>query len=325
MLVSILKFAAISICITAVLPFALIASQWPTVKAQAATTGLDFSQIQAQDLSTLPAPEMFEMLDGTMMPVRRYGDGGPLLVMVHGSSWHGMQFHGLATALADQAQVLVPDLRGHGVAPARRGDVDYIGQLEDDLADLITATAAPEQKVVMLGHSSGGGLVVRFAGGRHGSMIDHALLLAPFLKHNAPTTRVNSGGWANVLTRRIIGLSMLNTAKITDLNHLQVIQFNIAPRVQNGPLGHTVTAAYSYRMNASFAPRADYLKDVGALPAFSLIVGAQDEAFLADQYAPVMGAVTDKGRYVVLEGVTHLAVVDAPETLALIKEDLRGF
>jgi alpha-beta hydrolase superfamily lysophospholipase len=114
--------------------------------------------------------------------------------MGHGSGWHGMKFHGLAKELATRADVVVPDLRGHGVTPHRRGDIDYINQLEDDLADLIKATAQPSQKVVVLGHSSAGGLVVRFAGGEHCEIIDHAVLLAPFLKHNAPTTRENSGG-----------------------------------------------------------------------------------------------------------------------------------
>ena len=124
--------------------------------------------------------------------MRRYGAGGvdkPLLIMVHGSGWHGMQFHGLAKELATQADVVLQDLRRHGVSPHRRGDIDYINQFEDDLADLIKATAQPNQKVVVLGHSSSGGLVVRFAGGEHGEIIDHAVLLAPFLKHNAPTTR----------------------------------------------------------------------------------------------------------------------------------------
>jgi pimeloyl-ACP methyl ester carboxylesterase len=87
----------------------------------------------------------------------------------------------------DAADVVVRDLRGHGVTPRRRGDIDYINQFEFDLADLIKATAQPNQKDVVLGHSSAGGLVVRFAGGEYGEIINHAVLLAPFLKHNAPT------------------------------------------------------------------------------------------------------------------------------------------
>ena len=77
------------------------------------------------------------------------------MVLIHGSGWYGAQFDGLAPKLADVADVLVPDLRGHGKNPDRRGDVDYIGQFEDDIADLIAAKRKNGQKVIMLGHVKG--------------------------------------------------------------------------------------------------------------------------------------------------------------------------
>lgn len=314
-----------SVVITGCIALGLILSDRPKVLKP--TQGLDFSEAMASDLSQTVATVPVTMRDGVDLAVRLYGDeykDQPLIVLVHGSGWNGLQFDGLAQKLAPQARVLVPDLRGHGADPQRRGDVDYIGQMEDDLADLIKVTALEGQKVVMAGHSSGGGLVVRFAGGAGGDLIDRAVLLAPFLKYNAPTTRQNSGGWAHTMTRRIIGLSMLNTFKITALNYLPIIQFNMPQAVLDGPYGHTATTQYSYRLNTSFAPRAAYEKDIAALPDFTLIVGTEDEAFFADQYEPLMSQSTGKGRYVLVEGVMHLAIVDAPETLAAIKEDLSG-
>ncbi len=114
--------------------------------------------------------------DGQKHPYRRFqspqGDA-PLMVLVHGSGWHGEAYLPLAAAIADAglADVVVPDLRGHGFSPQRRGDVDHVGQLEEDLADLIQIVRKPGQKLVLAGHSSGGGLVVRFAGGRYGSAL----------------------------------------------------------------------------------------------------------------------------------------------------------
>ena len=150
--------------------------------------------------------------------------------------------------------------------------------------------------------------------------MDGAVLLAPFLKYNAPTMRPNSGGWAHALTRRLIGLSMLNGVGITALNNLQVIQF----KLPDGPTADTMARAYSYRMNTSFAPRSDYLADVAALPAFQLIVGRQDEAFLADQFEPVLAAVNPKGQYHVLDGVSHLDVFLKPETARLMGDFIGG-
>lgn len=288
--------------------------------------GLDFTGVLSAERATVPAPEMFAMRDGTELPLRRYGapGRGPLLVMVHGSGWHGMQFDGLARALADRAEIAVPDPRGHGADPVRRGDVDYIGQMEDDLADLITTLRQPGQEVILLGHSSGGGLVTRMAGGAHGGLIDRAVLLAPFLHHRAPTLRANSGGWTRVLVRRIIGLSMLNQVGITALNHLTAVQFAMPREVLDGPLGDTATTAYSYRLNTGYAPRSDYQADIAALPEFLLIAGRADEAFVAEAYQPLMAGITDKGRYLLVDGVGHLDIVDAPETRDAIREVLDG-
>lgn len=324
MLFKIVRRVAISLCLSVSVALGLIASQQP--KTLPAREGLDFTTAFAQNYKKTPDTQPIAMRDGSTLAVREYGAqvDGPLMIMVHGSGWHGLQFDDLATELAAKAHVLVPDLRGHGVVPERRGDVDYIGQLEDDLADLIIAKAKPGQKVVMLGHSSGGGLVVRFAGGAHGDLIDHAVLLAPFLKYNASTTRENAGGWAYTMVRRIIGLSMLNTFRITALNYLPIIQFNMPQSVLNGPYGATATTTYSYRLNTSFAPRSNYMKDIAALPKFTLIVGVEDEAFVAPEYEPLMTQATGKGRYLLIKDTNHLGVVYAPETLAAIKEDLSG-
>ncbi|MBN8290478.1 alpha/beta fold hydrolase [Rhodobacter sp. NTK016B] len=307
--------AALFVAIPATIALGLIVSDRPKSDLRAEGEGLDFSVLQRAEMPELQA---YTARDGAALGYRQWlsgRDDAPLLVAVHGSGWHSAQFAGLGSALAEAGiDVIAPDLRGHGPDPQRRGDVDYIGQFEDDLADLITQTAREGQSVVMLGHSSGGGLVIRFAGGKHGAMIDRAVLLAPFVQYDAPTTRPNSGGWANVLTRRVIGLSMLNMAHVTALNHLPVIQFRFPSSVLDGPLGQTATRAYSYRLNTGFSPRRDWQAEIAALPPFVLIAGAQDEAFVAEQYEPTFSAITDRGEYA-LTGATHLSVVDDPETL----------
>lgn len=323
MIQQVLIFALISLAIPLAIALILIASQRPGPVPTGKT--LDFTSQLAQGAGDLPVHPI-PMRDGTTMPTRilQGPAGAPLLILIHGSGWQGQQYATLGPVLADTATVLIPDLRGHGAAPARRGDVDYIGQMEDDIADLITAHATPGQKVILLGHSSGGGLVVRFAGGAHRPLIHGAVLLSPYLKFNAPTARLNSGGWAHPLSRRIIGLVMLNTVGIRVLNHLTAIRFAMPKTVLDGSLGHTATTAYSYRLNTGFSPRNDYLKDIAQLPPFTLIAGSADEAFVADAYQPTMSAVTDQGRYHLILGASHLSVVTAPETAALIAEFLDG-
>lgn len=320
--------AALCVAIPGGIALGLIVSDRPVADLRAdGGAGLDFARLPA---GQEPAPlQTYTARDGATLGFRRWDSGradAPLVVAVHGSGWHGMQFEGLGAALAGQglADVIAPDLRGHGPDPQRRGDIDHIGQFEEDLADLIGRQARDGQRVVMLGHSSGGGLVIRFAGGAQGALLDGAILLAPYVQYDAPTARPESGGWARVMTRRVIGLSMLNMVGITALNHLPVIQFRFPASVLDGPLGDTATRAYSFRLNTGFSPRRDWQADIAALPGFLLVAGDQDEAFVAAAYAPTFAAATERGQYALVPS-GHLDVVDHPQTRVLIAEYLTNF
>ncbi len=311
MLKSVLRTAAISVVCYLTIAGGLLLSQWPSGDIQGKS--LDFDVLKS-DAPTAPPTQSYIASDGEELPYRSYpaeGTDQPLLVIVHGSGWHSESYTELATNISNSgaADIVVPDLRGHGYSPSVRGDVTYIGQLEDDLAELIAHVRKPGQKLYMLGHSSGGGLAIRFAGGEHGDLLEGAIMFAPFLKYNAPTARPNSGGWAQPLTRRIIGLKMLNNVGIKLFNHLTVIEFLFPETVLNGPNGNSATTSYTYALNESFAPRDDYLADVRSLPRYLLVAGKNDEAFHADQYEPTMSSENPNGEFLLLDDVSHLGVV----------------
>ncbi len=315
-------WAALVAAIALAIPLLLIVSQRMTTMSGEGDVGVDLSVPIAVSAKEPPPTDSVVMRDGFALQCRRYGAIGrdvPLVVMIHSSTWHGVQYHELALSLAEDADVLVPDLRGHGPAPGRRGDVDYMGQYEDDLADLITDQARPGQPVLMVGHSVGGGFVLRMAAGEHGAMIDRVVLLAPFLNHFAATMRRKTGGWVHLMVRRLIGLTLLNAVGIRALNHLAVVQFNVPPEILNGPQGDAATTFYTYRLDRSYLPRSDFRRDIAKLPPFTVVVGTQDEAFYAEAYAPLMRAVTDKGLYHVVQGVGHMGIVDAPESRDAIR------
>ncbi|PHP68027.1 alpha/beta hydrolase [Zhengella mangrovi] len=320
----------ISIAVYFSIAVALVLSEAPPPGGSDTEEGgsLDFASAMTADYSDMPDVTLFKARDGTDLAYRRYDSvnpDAPYLILVHGSGWNSMQWHPLAKWLAGEglATVIAPDMRGHGVNPPPRGDVGYIGQLEDDMADLITLIKQPgdAHKVILGGHSSGGGFVVRFAGGKHGDRVDGYVLMAPFLKYDAPTMRPNSGGWARPATRRIIGLVMLNRINFPALNHLPVVSFDMPKAVLDGPYGKLATTEYTYRMNVSFAPRDDYQADLAAMTKPLLVVaGDRDEAFKADQFEPVISARTKSGTYAVLPGITHLGVVTGEEVRPVLKD-----
>lgn len=314
-------FLATGVVIYLGLAGALILSQ-PAGRGQPGEGGLDFGRLaRPQDQQE---PETWTARDGTGLRLRHFAAdraGAPLLVILHGSGGHGGSYAGLGAELARRgaAEVLIPDLRGHGKGASPRGDLDYIGQFEDDLKDLVADWRAPGQALILLGHSSGGGLAIRAVGG--GLAADGVVLLAPFLQYDAPTMRDNSGGWAYPLTRRIIGLSMLNAVGITGFNGLPAILFNMP----EGWRDMGMTDRYSYRLNVSFSPRRDWQAEVAALPPFLLIAGQRDEAFRAEAYAPTLSALSENGSYAVLPGLGHLDIISDPAVAARVAGFLRQY
>ena len=293
-------------------------------KAPAADPGgLAFDELII-DYSNLPGLQHYSAKDSTQLSYRHYpAQSDNVLVLLHGSGWHSQYFLPLAEFISSEnlAQVYTPDLRGHGRMPARRGDIDYIGQFEDDLAAFIgmIKQAIPKTKLILGGHSSGGGLAIRFAGSRYGQLIDAYLLLAPWLQYNAPTKRPEAGRWARPYTSRIIGLTMLNNLGIRWFNNLPVIEFRMPPEVRDG----TETLAYTYRLNKSYAPR-DYRKDLGAIATPLLVIaGTADEVFFAEKFKPVISQYTDV-QVKLLPGATHLGVAVSLEAQSATREWLES-
>lgn len=319
-IIGILASFAIYLAIALVLIF----SKNPAAKISGQT--LKFDRIRTQQRPQLKL-QSFNARDGADLQFREIlskHNTAPLVVVVHGSGWHGKGYSSLARNISSQfdAHILIPDLRGHGPKPVTRGDVAYIGQLEDDLADLIQLKRTPDQPVYLVGHSSGGGLVVRFCAGEHGELAQKAVLMSPFLKYNAPTMRANSGGWAYPLSRRIIGLSMLNLIGITTFNHLPAIQFNFPQAVLDRDKQNAATPQYSFRLNQSYAPKFDYLKDIAELPEFLLIAGEDDEAFNAKAFEPLMSEQTPNGIYELMPKESHLSIIDSQRAAQKIAEFL---
>ena len=318
----ILKFLLISVVIYFGIAAGLIIVDKPK-KLTPDESGPAFEELFI-DYTNLPQLKTFTARDGKQLACRHYpAQSNKVIILLHGSGWHSQYFLPFAEFISSEglAQVYTPDLRGHGHTPERRGDVDYIGQLEDDLADLIAIIRKdnPNAMLIVGGHSSGGGLAIRFAGSRYGQQADAYVLLAPYLTYKGPTIRSNSGGWARPYTRRIAGLVMLNNVGIRWFNDLTVIQFNMPEEARDG----TETLSYSHRLNMAYAPR-NYKKDLSAItqPLF-VVAGTADESFIVDQYEPVISQYTEV-QVRLLQGVTHIGVVVGAEVRPVVKEWLEG-
>jgi alpha-beta hydrolase superfamily lysophospholipase len=267
-----------------------------------------------------PELSRFQARDGTWLAYRLYAavDGGRdhLAIVYHGSSASSDAMNAIARALAQAGFVAVAvDARGHG-ASGSRGDVGYIGQLEDDLADLVTRLRADyaTARLTLVGHSAGGGFVLRAAAAPVGASFDRFVLLAPYLGYRAPTNRPSEGKglWAAPDIPRIIAMTILERLGIDWPQSLPVIAFANRPEA-----AMATTSRYSFRLLANYGPPPDWK---GALQAaadkIELIAGLDDELMDAPAYQSVVAPLGV--RVTLLPGVNHMGVVHQPAALAAI-------
>ena len=277
------------------------------------------------DFSALPVIERFQARDGTALGFRHYPAGSPATgraaIVIHGSSGSsGGTIHALSMALAAHGvETWAMDLRGHG-ASGTRGDIGYVGQLEDDLADFVAAirNTAPIAPLTLIGHSSGGGFALRVAGSPIQGLFARTVLLAPYLGYNAPTNRPNSGGWASADIPRIIGLMALRAVGVNCCEALPVLAFAVPPNSEK-----SLVPTYSDRLMRNFATHRDYRTDLAAATKpLTIISGADDELMLADKYAEAVRSITPPVNVKLIAGVNHMGIVSSPAAISVVADDV---
>ena len=276
-------------------------------------------EARSVSLAGLPQIERFQARDGSSLAFHRYpvADAKQIAIVIHGSSAAGFAVHTLAKGLAEKGiATYAPDIRGHG-ASGTRGDIRYGGQLQDDLADLVAHirkqhTVSP---ITLIGHSSGGGFALRMAGSPIQGLFSRTILLAPFLGHDAPSSRPDAGGWASPDIPRIIALGLLRSVGLRCCESLPVIGFAVPPE-----LDHLLTATYSFRLLSDFGTSRDFRDDLAAARhKITIYAGGGDSLMLPDKYE---SAVAGRAKTVILPGISHMGIINDPAAVARISSDL---
>ena len=265
-----------------------------------------------------PNVQSLKARDGAPLNYRVYpGQPDRAVVLVHGSSGTDTSMLKLAQALqAAGATVYAISLRGHGGSGTANGDVSYIGQLDDDFADLVRGLGLdkPGVRRTLVGFSSGGGLVLRVAGGRQASLFNDYLAISPFVAPDSPTNKPDSGGWAGVAVPRIIALSLLDGIGLTWFQSLPAVHFATEAKADN-----TRTPIYSFRLAASLQLGRDWRGVLSRISApTEIVVGANDELFNADQFRPMLQTANPRIGVTVVPNETHLGMIANPAGTAAI-------
>ncbi len=291
------------------------ASPPPQPSAKQAAAG----KIMADSLGDQPALEKFTARDGMALAFRRYQGrpGGGLVVLSHGASGSSNGTHILARALAGAGiHVLAIDQRGHG-DNWPHGDIAYMGQLDDDMADLagVLDQHYRDERRIYLGHSAGGGFALRMASGPNACAFDGYLAISPFLNFRSATMRHRAGGFTVPFTPRIIALGLLNVVGIDGLDGLPAIAFAVPP--ENAL---SQTTFYSWRLLRSFG--LDMRHWQGDIMRISqptqVLVGEKDEMFFAEKYQPELVALQPAIGVRIIAGADHMGIVQNADAAGVI-------
>ena len=255
---------------------------------------MELSEISPEEMyeqicdATLPELQSFETRNKSQLFFRHYpAESHLVVILLHGIAEDGKYLFRLAEYLSINhiAQVYTPDVRGYGESPIRRGDVDYIGQLDDDLADLINLikTNHPDVRIVLGGHSIGGASVLRFSAGQYHQLVDAFLFLAPYIPNTPYIRNDNENGQTNVSLPKVILLSILEKVRIRRFHDWKVLSIDKPANVQHG----SETLSLSFRLIMSRIPKNDQ-KNIAAITKSSFVlVGEKDELFHTDKIASV--------------------------------------
>jgi len=244
------------------------------------------------------------------------------LILIHGVASSAYMYNKTAGLLqeATQAEIYAFDLRGHGQSDGNSGDVDYLNQYVDDLADIIKEIRKekPNGKIIIAGHSMGGGVALRYAMEKQYEQPDGFLLFAPLIGHNSPafsqgqtTENKAEESFMKIHIERIIGLTMLNEIGNHDYDSLPVLFFNLP---ENVPL-----RKYSYRANKSTTPD-DYVAGLKAVDKPMLVLmGNEDEAFSAEATKEAI-LKNSNGEIQIIDNTSHNGVRHSAQSFIFIKD-----
>ena len=222
--------------------------------------------------------------DGTRLFVRHYSpaanDAQRTIVIVHGASEHGGRYeHVVQECVRHGWNVLAADLRGHGHSGGPRVHVDRFDCYLDDLQTILDRYSLRPRQTVLLGHSLGGLIAVRFAQ-TVGARVSAVVVTSPLLELKVPIpfTTLAAGRLVSLVAPRTRFRSRVNPADTT--RNVEVLR-----RRETDPLiVRTVTARWFFQMKRAVASAWDEAHKLH-LPLLAVQAG-QDEIVAPDAVEP---------------------------------------
>jgi len=267
-----------------------------------------FARLFAMNVRDLPQAS-FLKLGGKTLGFRQYhADSDVHLVLIHGAGCFGDQLHHIARAVsqAGLAQAYTLNMSGHGLSDGARGHaVSYPSEIVEDVGKFLDALRhdAPHGKIILCGHSAGGGVVLGVSRTQADRLVDGYVFLAPYLGLGSPTVRPFFGGWTRLRILRLAALIIANLLGIERFNNNSVVDFDTEaclhdPRFVKNWSFNTMQAFSAGR----WLPGA---KPIAAHKPVLLLAGEQDECFKQPLYQDALAVIAPHGEMPMIGSCGH--------------------
>ncbi len=269
-------------------------------------------QVQTQDQAmelvremTMKRGNVKSSLTDIDMVYQDVGTGKPVMLL-HGLALDGSIWNDVVNLYADQARFIVPDLRGHGQTLTGLAD-GTLEQFADDIAALLDQLEI--NKITLAGHSMGGYIALAFAG--------------KYPQRLAGLAMVTSNARADSPEKR---RSRLDDADQVSEAGSKRIADGMAPKLTRMPdlvqLGHQIIAKTPpegiANVQRAIANRPNRLEVLSHLDITFLAIAGADDQLMQPEVAFEMAEASKHGKAIVLPGIGHLPMWEAPVALGAL-------
>ena len=148
---------------TEVMPSGRLVVQWPGLGLAAGVGWWTWRHGRSATVAAWSAGSGEQRRAG-QLSVRTVGSGEPVILLLHGMIAAGNSFGAAYDELAEVATLVVPDLLGFGDSMQTSGGIDAAAHVRA-LDDALRVLGLDRRPTVVVGHSMGGGLALRWAAG----------------------------------------------------------------------------------------------------------------------------------------------------------------
>ena len=234
-----------------------------------------------------------------------HGQGNPV-ILLHGLALDGRIWLEIAKLYGDQAQFIIPDLRGHGKTEIGQAN----GSLEQIAFDLLKlADHLQLDRFTLGGHSMGGYIALAIAE-KYPERLDGLIMITSNARADAPEKKESRLMEAEQALRhgsRFIAESM--APKLSNSANIQQLSYEIIEKTS--PEGFA-------NVQRAIAARANRINILRELPVPLLAIAGMEDQLMKPEVALEMAEASCTGKSVILPGVGHMPMLEAPHTLGAL-------